>query len=138
MVSAVRRLGAAATANLDRRLMEIAAREKPQSVRGMYYQAIGAGLVDKDELGTRYNYMRIQRRILELRRSGVMPYSWITDGSRNVYGHTRYEGLEDFADYVAGLYRRDYWQDSPVRVEDGSRKTRWQANSPRSWSRSAA
>jgi hypothetical protein len=97
--------------------MEIAERERPTSVRGMYYQAIGADLVDKDSQGSRSNYMRVQRRILALRRSGRIPYSWITDGSRIVHGYSRYEDPEDFASYAAGLYRKDYWATSRVRVE---------------------
>jgi hypothetical protein len=46
-----------------------------------------------------------------------MPYRWITDGSRKVYMHASYDGPEDFADTAADIYRKDYWMDSPVRVE---------------------
>ncbi len=115
--SAVSRLTKQQMSELDDALMEIAAEERPNSVRGMYYMAMGANLVDKDSQGRRHNYMRVQRRILALRRDGVMPYSWITDGSRIVYGNTRYGDMEEFAAYAAGLYRKDYWAGSPMRVE---------------------
>lgn len=115
--SAVKRLGKSQAAGLDAALLEIAEAERPNSVRGMYYMAMGADLVDKDAQGRRHNYMRVQRRVLKLRRDGRMPYSWITDGSRKVYMHARYDDPEDFADYAADIYRKDYWMDSPVRVE---------------------
>jgi len=115
--SVVSRLSQAQAAELDERLLAIAEEERPNSVRGTYYMAMGAGLVDKDAQGKRNNYMRVQRRILKMRRDGRMPYSWITDGSRVVYGYARYDDPEDFASYAAGLYRKDYWAESPVRVE---------------------
>ena len=82
-----------------------------------FERSMGAGLVDKDAQGKRHNYMRVQRRVLQLRRDGRMPYRWITDGSRKVYMHASYDGPEDFADAAAHIYRKDYWMDSPVRVE---------------------
>jgi hypothetical protein len=115
--SVVRRLQGAAQEEFDGLLLEIAGHEKPNSVRGMYYQAMGADLVDRDAHGSKSNYNRVQRRILALRRAGIMPYSWITDGSRIVYGDTRYKDLADFAVHAAGLYRKDYWSNSPHRVE---------------------
>jgi hypothetical protein len=115
--SIVKRLSKVQQAELDERLLAIAAKERPNSVRGLYYMAMGEGLVDKDAEGKRNNYMRVQRRILQMRRDGRMPYGWITDGSRTVYGYVRYEDPEDFASYAAGLYRKDYWVNSTVRVE---------------------
>ena len=98
---------------LDERIYNIVRDIRPATVRQTYYQSNIHGLVDKDESG----YNLVQRRLLKLRRAGVMPYSWITDNVRTVYGHTRYPGLESFADDVARLYRRDYWANSPVKVE---------------------
>jgi hypothetical protein len=115
--SVVKRLSKAQAAELDSYLLAVALEEKPTSVRGMYYMALGADLIDKDSQGQRNNYMRVQRRLLQMRRSGRLPYSWITDGSRTVYGYNRYEDPEAFADHAASIYRKDYWMDSPVRVE---------------------
>lgn len=98
---------------IDARIYSIVQEIKPATVRQTYYQAVVRSLVDKDESG----YNLVQRRLLKLRRAGVMPYSWITDNVRTVYGHTRYPGLESFADDVARLYRRDYWAENPVKVE---------------------
>jgi len=97
----------------DARLYAIVQDIRPATVRQTYYQSNIHGLVDKDDSG----YNLVQRRLLKLRRASIMPYSWITDNVRTVYGHTRYPGLESFADDVARLYRRDYWANSPVKVE---------------------
>src|ERR687898_1814261 len=75
------------------------------------------GLIDKDAQAKRNNYMRIQRRLLQMRRDGRMPYSWITDGSRTIYGYERFANEDDFSAYAANIYRKDYWLESPVRVE---------------------
>jgi len=115
--SAVKRLSKVQTAELEKHLMDIARDEQPTNVRGMYYMAMGEGLVDKDAQGKRNNYMRVQGRILRLRRDGRMPYHWITDGSRTVYRYNRFGGVDDFADAAAHIYRKDYWVDSPIRVE---------------------
>jgi hypothetical protein len=115
--SVVKRLSKAQANELDAALLSIAEKEKPTSVRGMYYMAMGAGLIDKDAQGKRNNYMRVQRRLLQMRRDGRMPYSWITDGSRTIYGYDRFADEDDFSAYAANIYRKDYWLESPVRVE---------------------
>jgi len=115
--SVVKRLSKTQAHELDAALLTIAAAEKPTSVRGMYYMAMGAGLIDKDAQAKRNNYMRVQRRLLQMRRDGRMPYSWITDGSRTIYGYDRFADEDDFSAYAANIYRKDYWLESPVRVE---------------------
>jgi hypothetical protein len=96
--SVVKRLSKSQARDLDRQLHAIAEQEKPTSVRGMYYMAMGAGLIDKDALGKRNNYMRVQRRLLQMRRDGRIPYSWITDGSRTIYGCERFANKDDFSE----------------------------------------
>ena len=98
---------------LDAKLYAIVQSIRPATVRQVYYQAVVRLLVDKDESG----YKLVQRRLLKMRRTKVMPYAWITDNVRSVYGHTRYPGLESFAADVARLYRRDFWAESRVNVE---------------------
>jgi len=115
--SVVKRLAKVQAQELDRHLLVIAEHEKPTSVRGMYYMAMGAGLIDKVAQTKRNNYMRVQRRLLQMRRDGRMPYSWITDGSRTIYSYDRFADEDDFSAYAANIYRKDYWLESLVRVE---------------------
>jgi hypothetical protein len=98
--SVVKRLSKAQARELDRHLLAIAEQEKPTSVRGMYYMAMGAGLIDKDALGQRNNYMRVQRRLLQMRSDGTMLYSSITDGSRTIYGYDRFADEDEAEKYL--------------------------------------
>jgi 5S rRNA maturation endonuclease (ribonuclease M5) len=113
----IRRLSKSQAADLDSRLLAIAEREKPTSVRGIYYMALAADLIDKDSQAKRNNYMRVQRRLLQMRRDGRMSYSWITDGNRTIYGYDRFADEDAFSAYAANIHRKDYWLESPVRVE---------------------
>jgi len=98
--SVVKRLSKDQARALDRHLLIIAGQEKPTSVRGMYYMAMGAGLVDKDAQAKRNNYMRVQRRLLQMRRDGRMPYFWITYGSRTIYGYDRFADEDEAEKYL--------------------------------------
>jgi len=99
---------------LDAALVEIVERNAPITVRGVFYRALAKGLVPKDETK---GYRLVQRRILKLRELGEVPYSWITDGSRTVYGYTRYRNAEEFAQTVQARYRQDYWADADELVQ---------------------
>jgi hypothetical protein len=95
-------------------LLEIVMKNLPVTVRGVFYLAESAGLVPKDDAK---GYRPVQRELLKMRREGGIPWGYITDGSRTVYGLNRYAGLESYARQVARNYRRDYWHDSPEYVE---------------------
>ena len=99
---------------LDARLAEIAGENFPITVRGMFYRAVVAGLVPKDEAK---GYKLVQRRLVLLRERGEVPYHWITDNVRIVRGHARYGGPDEYASVAAEFYRQDYWADSPINVE---------------------
>jgi hypothetical protein len=95
-------------------LREIVMGNKPVTVRGVFYLASSAGLVPKDDTK---GYRPVQRELLKMRREGVIPWGYITDGSRTVYGLDRYGSLESYARQVARNYRRDYWHGSSEYVE---------------------
>ena len=99
---------------LDAALVEIVAQFSPVTVRQVFYQAVNRRLVPKSE--TR-GYRVVQRRLVALRGSGEIPYGNIVDGTRYVHGHRRYDDLDEFTTYAAGLYRKDYWATSDVNVE---------------------
>ena len=101
-------------AQLDADLYAIVAEHKPATVRQIYYRAVVRDLCDKTASG----YTLIQRRLLNMRREGALPYAWIADNARTYYGHRRYRDLEHFGTEAArSLFRYDYWHDSPVAVE---------------------
>lgn len=95
-------------------LFEIVEEHAPGTVRGFFYLATTRGIVPKTE---NEGYRPVQRELVKMRREGLIPWGWITDGSRVVYGHRRYNSLSSYAGQVAENYRRDYWFDAPKRVE---------------------
>ena len=99
---------------LDAALYNLADTYRPATVRALFYRASVAGLVPKDKTK---GYRVVQRRLVALREARVIPYGWITDSARVVRRQNRWEDPEHFVEEVASFYRRDYWADSPVRVE---------------------
>lgn len=99
---------------LDEQLCMIVVDFEPATVRQVFYQAVNRGLVPKSETK---GYRVVQRRLVALRESGEIPYGHIVDGTRYVTGHRRYRDLDEFTDYAAGLYRKDYWDSADVNVE---------------------
>lgn len=95
-------------------LYEIVEEHQPITVRGVFYRAEAAGLVPKDDTT---GYRPVQREVLKMRREGLTPWGWITDGSRSRFGYRRYGGLDSYARQVAANYRRAYWHDAPEYVE---------------------
>ncbi len=94
---------------------QLAEEHQPCSVRHLFYRATVAKVpsIGKDRAG----YCKVQRAVLQLRRAGRIPYSWITDNSRTPFMLDVWGGVNGFLDDMAGLYRRDLWHRSPYRVE---------------------
>jgi len=95
------------------RLYVLASRERPATVRGMYYRMVSAGFLPKDERA----YNLVQRTLLDMRRQGLVPWRWVTDSSRRGWGRPRFGDMQSYADHVAANYLKDYWLESPVNVE---------------------
>jgi hypothetical protein len=90
---------------LDELLIAIVAQFKRITCRGAFYQCVKHGALEKTE----NNVKLVERRLLILRRAGIIHYSRIVDESRVVHGLNRYAGLAGLAEDAAQLYRRDYW-----------------------------
>lgn len=73
---------------------------------------MSAGVVPKTEAA----YKTVGRRLLMLRRTGMIPYDRITDGTRWVIRPHSYDDTEDALRSTAALYRRNLWRDQPVEV----------------------
>jgi hypothetical protein len=94
-------------------LAELAADNRPASVRNLYYRATVAGLVPKTKSG----YDKVQRALVELRRCECVPYEWITDSVRWRRQPTTWESAERALQSTARTYRQALWTRSPVSVE---------------------
>jgi len=87
-------------------LAQILAENRPLTVRGAMYRGIGTLWPDSSEA----NYNKCLRLILEMRRSELVPYRWIVDGTRVSDKPSSWSGLADYAEAVAESYRKDLWE----------------------------
>ena len=103
-------------AQLDEQILAVLREDHPQSVRHTFYMMKNPRLpvpVPKSEHG----YDLVQRRVLMLRRSGRLPYGWITDATRRGYFVDTFKSPSDFLSRVNGLYRADLWEQTNYYVE---------------------
>lgn len=85
----------------------------PCTVRQVFYQATVRGAIDKTEAG----YDRVQRALVQLRRTGRIPFRKITDNTRWQIKPTTYDGPKDALEDAAREYRRAVWGDVDAYVE---------------------
>lgn len=103
-------------AQLDEQIIAVLSEDHPQSVRHVYYRMTDPRLqepVPKTDAG----YRTVQNRCLLLRRSGAVPYGWISDMSRQGYFVNTFDDGADFVSRMSGLFRGDLWRDADVRCE---------------------
>ncbi len=98
--------------DVDDAIVRAVVDEHPVTLRGVYYRAVSAGAVDKTEAG----YRLVGRQLLKLRRSGRVPYGWITDGTRLIRKPRSWSSLEQALDDAAASYRRALWHEQDVEV----------------------
>src|SRR4051794_36118728 len=72
-----RPLGATALAIRDAVLALTEIQER-MTVRGVYYVLEGQGIVEKHDKG----YRQVQQQVLKMRREDLLPWAFITDGTR--------------------------------------------------------
>jgi hypothetical protein len=95
-------------------LYEIVAADQPMTVRQVFYQAVSRGLVPKSEAAYKST---VGRLLVEMRRDGTLPYSWLADGTRWQRKPSTYTGLSAFIERHQRAYRRDLWAESDTYVE---------------------
>lgn len=99
--------------DLDDVILEVLLDEHPATLRGTFYRVMSAGAVEKSEAG----YRMVGRQVLKLRRAGVLPYSWITDGTRYILKPNSWSALDEMLEDAAASYRRMLWHNQPINVQ---------------------
>jgi hypothetical protein len=113
-----RRSTRAQVEDLESAIYAVADAEKPCTIRGVFYRIMSQKLVPKSEQG----YRQVQNRILLMRRGGLLPYGWISDGTRWSIKPRTWSGVEDVLADTAAFYRRALWNDQNVHLEIWSEK----------------
>ncbi|MQA12956.1 MAG: hypothetical protein GEV09_01975 [Pseudonocardiaceae bacterium] len=94
-------------------LYEIVRENKPTGIRFCYYRATTRGVVAKTDSG----YNMVQRAILDMRRSGRIPWHWVVDSSRWMRKPDTWGSVEELLADAGASYRRALWRDSESVVE---------------------
>jgi|SRR4051794_7809904 hypothetical protein len=95
------------------RLVGIIAEMQPMTVRQVFYQATVHNLVEKSEAG----YNKVQTDLVQMRRVGDLPYSWLADNTRWQRRPRTYNGVQAALEDTARFYRKSLWADADAYVE---------------------
>jgi hypothetical protein len=92
---------------------------QPITGRGIGYKLFTAGLIPSMD---RPCMQRVYRLLKEAREQGIIPWHWIVDETRSLERAATWDDPAEYARCVARSYRRDFWNQQPVRCEVWSEK----------------
>lgn len=115
-----RRGKAKATAELEQAILDIVAERHPITVRGVCYALFTRGLLPDMSVNSTGKISRVMTR---MRETDALLWTWIVDGSRSIQSISQWKDPTAIIRAAIGQYRRDNWQDQPVRVEVWSEKS---------------
>jgi hypothetical protein len=92
---------------------------QPITGRGIGYKLFSAGLIPSM---ARAEMQRVYRLLKEARERGYIPWEWIVDETRALERTPTWDNPAAYARDVARSYRRDFWNQQPVRCEVWSEK----------------
>jgi hypothetical protein len=91
----------------------------PITGRGIGYKLFTAGLIPSM---ARSEMQRVYRLLREAREDGTIPWTWIVDETRELERCSAWDDPTQYARVVAQSYRRDFWNQQPLRCEVWSEK----------------
>ena len=96
-------------------IYKIVEAQQPMTVRAVFYQAEVhlPQFIAKTEAG----YKMVQQDLALMRKSGELPYEWITDSTRNVIEGYAYDSIADALEQTAEQYRVNLWRDADCLVQ---------------------
>jgi hypothetical protein len=105
--------------NLIDAMYTVAEASQPITGRGVGYKLFAAGLIPSM---ARSEMQRVYRLLKEARERGDIPWEWIVDETREFERVSTWDNPAEYARCVAQSYRRDFWNQQPVRCEVWSEK----------------
>lgn len=100
-------------------LYQLLEADHPQTIRGLFYQAVSTGLIPKTEASYKTVVIRL---MVEMRLNGRTPFDWIVDSTRLQRKPVSWSSLDDALASTARTYRRELWTSMPAYVEIWSEK----------------
>jgi hypothetical protein len=110
---------AKASIELIEAMWDIAEAAEPITGRGVGYKLFTAGLIPSMSTP---DMQKVYRLLRLAREDGTIPWEWIVDETRDLERKASWGDPEDFLKSVGRQYRRDHWDQQPVRVEVWSEK----------------
>jgi hypothetical protein len=95
-------------------MVKIVEAAQPITGRGVGYKLFVQHLIGSMKIG---DMQRVYRLIKEARERGIMPWDWIVDESRYLEKTGSWDDPDDYIKTIINSYRREYWNQQPVRVE---------------------
>jgi hypothetical protein len=92
---------------------------QPVTGRGVGYKLFTASLIPSM---ARKEMQRVYRLLKVAREQDMIPWDWIVDETRSLERTSTWADPAEYAECVARSYRRDFWNQQPVRVEVWSEK----------------
>jgi hypothetical protein len=92
---------------------------QPITGRGIGYKLFTRGLIPSM---SRSEMQRVYRLLKEAREQDDIPWEWIVDETRELERAATWDDPEEYARCVAQSYRRDFWNQQPIRAEVWSEK----------------
>ena len=92
---------------------------QPITGRGIGYKLFTAGLIPSM---SRNEMQRVYRLLREAREEDIIPWEWIVDETRGIERVPIWDDPAEYARHAAQSYRRDFWNQQPVRCEVWSEK----------------
>jgi hypothetical protein len=100
-------------AELDQRMIEFIQEYKPVSVRQVFYHLAAIRMIPKDQ----NQYDSIQKRLSNMRKDKIIPYEWISDGTRWMRKPDTFNSVRASLEYAIRTYRRAIWTDQRIHLE---------------------
>lgn len=88
--------------------------EQPVGDRRLFYRLVNEKVIAKLEKEYKGTVVRL---LGEMRENGMIPWDWITDGSRLQRKPRTHESLEEAVEETVSLYRQRLWTQQPAHVE---------------------
>src|SRR5262245_24568501 len=87
---------------------------QPITGRGIGYKLFTTGLIPS--MATN-EMQRVYRLLKHAREQEIIPWEWIVDETRELERTSTWSNPAEYAECVARSYRRDFWDQQPVRCE---------------------
>jgi hypothetical protein len=95
-------------------IYDVLVAESPMTVRQVFYQLVGRGVIEKTESDYKQTVVRL---LGEMRRDHEIPFDWIADNTRWQRKPRTYDSLRDMLEISKETYRRAIWSSQDAYVE---------------------